>query len=208
MKLFPVTRIIYKNDMNDRTVFNSIFEPGSIAFVGASSDVFKWGFNILHHIVRGGFKGNIYPVNPSGGTWYGIQMHPSISSLPGPADLAVIIVPREAVLSAVRECAASGIRAAIIITAGFSETGHDGARLEAEVASAAGAGGVRLVGPNTMGVFSGYPSPMQAVMMSSPICAGGAAVISQSGNLATSISYRLMRKNIGISRLVSSGNEA
>ncbi|MCU0848886.1 MAG: CoA-binding protein [Spirochaetes bacterium] len=194
--------------MNDRTVFSSIFEPSSIAFIGASADVFKWGFNILHHLVRGGFSGRIYPVNPSGGTWFGMEIYPSISSLPGPADLAVVIVPREAVPATVRECAGAGIRAAVVITAGFSETGPDGARLETEVLSIARAGGIRLIGPNTMGVYSAYPSPMQAVMMSSPITAGGAAVISQSGNLATSISYRLIRKNIGISRLVSSGNEA
>ena len=100
------------------------------------------------------------------------------------------------------------IRAAVVITAGFGETGAEGKALEQEVLSIARAGGIRIVGPNTMGVYSGYPSRMQAVMTSSVFKQGPVAVVSQSGNLGTSITYRFIRREIGISRLVSSGNEA
>lgn len=194
--------------MDDRSFFNALFEPRSIAFIGASTSVTKWGFNILHHLVKGGFAGGIYPVNPQGGTWFGRKLYKSLAEVPRPVDLAVIVVPKELVPGTLRECAGAGIRSAIIITAGFSETGAKGAALEREVLSIARDSGIRIVGPNTMGVFSAYPSPMQSVMMSTTLKPGGVAVVSQSGNLGTSLSYRLNRRAIGISRLISSGNEA
>ncbi len=192
----------------DKSFFMTLFEPRAIAFIGASTNPAKWGFNIMHHIVRAGYAGGIYPVNPQGGTWFGMDMYKSLSGVPKPVDLAVIVLPKELVAGALRECAGAGIRSAVIITAGFSETGADGAALEKELIAAARAVGVRIVGPNTMGVFSAYPSQLQAVMASSEFAPGPVAVVSQSGNLGTSISYRFLRRGIGISRLVSSGNEA
>ena len=194
--------------MEDRSYHRALFEPRSIAFIGASNAATKWGFNILHHLIKGGFSGDIYPINPQGGTWFGRELYTSLAGVPRPVDLAVIVVPKERVPDTMRECAAAGIPAAIIITAGFGETGPGGAALEREVLSIARAGGIRFVGPNTMGIFSAYPSPVQSVMMSSQLKQGGVAVVSQSGNLATSLSYRFTRREIGISRLVSSGNEA
>ncbi|HPG49897.1 MAG TPA: CoA-binding protein [Spirochaetota bacterium] len=194
--------------MDDRSHFNALFEPRSIAFIGASASVTKWGFNILHHLVKGGFEGGIYPVNPQGGAWFGRKIYTSLAEVPRPVDLAIIVVPKELVPGTMRECAAAGIRAAVVITAGFSETGAGGAALEREVVSIARETGIRIVGPNTMGIFSAFPSPVQAVMMSTAIRQGGVAVVSQSGNLGTSITYRFNRREIGISRLVSSGNEA
>ncbi len=194
--------------MKHQDYFTSLFEPKSVAFIGASNNPFKWGFNILHHILKGGYAGAIYPVNPQGGDWFGQAMYRSLEEVPSPVDCAVIVVPKEQVPETLGRCAALKIPAAVIITAGFSETGPDGARLEEEALSEARRGGIRLVGPNTMGVFSAYPSPLQAVMMSSSLKPGPVAVISQSGNLGTSISYRFIRREIGISRLISSGNEA
>ncbi len=194
--------------MNQTTQYRALFEPRSIAFIGASTSVTKWGFNILHHLYKGGFDGGIYPVNPQGGTWFGREIYKSLAGVPRPVDLAVIVVPKELVPGTMRECAAAGIRAAVVITAGFSETGPEGAALEREMLSLARENGIRVVGPNTMGVFSAYPSPVQAVMMSTKIRQGGVAIVSQSGNLGTSMTYRLNRREIGISRLISSGNEA
>ena len=194
--------------MDDRSFFSALFEPRSIAFIGASTGVTKWGFNILHHLYKGGFDGSIYPVNPQGGTWFGRKLYTSMSEVPRPVDLAVIVVPKELVPGTMRECAAAGIRSAIVITAGFSETGAEGTALEREVLAIARDAGIRIVGPNTMGVYSAYPSPMQSVMMSTSLRQGGVAVVSQSGNLGTSLSYRFNRREIGISRLISSGNEA
>ncbi len=194
--------------MEERSNYQALFEPRSIAFIGASATVTKWGFNILHHLYKGDFAGGIYPVNPQGGTWFGREMYKSLADVPRSVDLAIIVVPKERVPDTMRECAAVGIRAAVVITAGFSETGPEGTALEREVISIARESGIRVVGPNTMGIFSAYPSPVQAVMMSSKIKQGGVAIVSQSGNLGTSITYRFTRREIGISRLISSGNEA
>ncbi len=194
--------------MEDRSFLRSLFEPRAIAFIGASSGVTKWGFNILHHLIKGGYAGGIYPVNPRGGSWFGRRIYARLADVPRPVDLAAIVVPKERVAGALIDCAAAGIRSAIIITAGFSETGPGGAALEGEVRAVAREHGIRIVGPNTMGVFSAYPSPLQAVMMSSPIKPGAVAIVSQSGNLGTSMTYRFTRRGIGISRLISSGNEA
>ena len=194
--------------MDHRSLYTSLFEPRAIAFIGASTNPTKWGFNILHHLIKGGYAGNIYPINPQGGIWFGRPMYKSLAEAPRPIDLAIIVVPKERVPNTLRECIDADIHAVVIITAGFGETGAEGKALEQEVISIAHAGGIRIVGPNTMGIYSGYPSRMQAVMMSSVFKEGPVAVVSQSGNLGTSISYRFLRREIGISRLVSSGNEA
>ena len=194
--------------MDHRSLYTSLFEPRAIAFIGASTNPTKWGFNILHHLIKGGYAGNIYPINPQGGIWFGRPMYKSLAEAPRPIDLAIIVVPKERVPNMLRECIDADIHAVVIITAGFGETGAEGKALEQEVLSIAHAGGIRIVGPNTMGIYSGYPSRMQAVMMSSVFKEGPVAVVSQSGNLGTSISYRFLRREIGISRLVSSGNEA
>ena len=194
--------------MDHRSLYTSLFEPRAIAFIGASTNPTKWGFNILHHLIKGGYAGNIYPINPQGGIWFGRPMYKSLAEVPRPIDLAIIVVPKERVPNTLRECIDADIHAVVIITAGFGETGAEGKALEQEVLSIAHAGGIRIVGPNTMGIYSGYPSRMQAVMMSSVFKEGPVAVVSQSGNLGTSISYRFLRREIGISRLVSSGNEA
>ncbi len=194
--------------MDNISQYKALFEPRAIAFIGASTHATKWGFNILHHLLKGGYEGALYPVNPQGGSWFGREMYRSLSELPRPVDLAIVVVPKELVPGTMRECASVGIRAAVVITAGFSETGPEGAALEREAVRAASEGGIRVVGPNTMGIFSAHPSPVQSVMMSSGIKRGCVAIVSQSGNLGTSITYRLNRREIGVSRLVSSGNEA
>ena len=197
-----------KTSMAGVNSLKGLFEPRNIAFIGASSNVFKWGFNILHHIVKRGFSGEVFPVNPRGGQWFGRKMYSSLDEIADPVDLAVIVVADSLVLDTVKECAARKIPVGIVITAGFSETGEAGALLERQVVEAARAGGMRIVGPNTMGVFSAYPSIMHALMGSMPLQPGGVALAVQSGNLGSSISYRFLRRGMGISRLISSGNEA
>lgn len=194
--------------MNQQSFFKSLFEPQAIAFIGASTSPGKWGFNILHNIIRGGYSGAIYPINPQGGMWFGRPMYKSLAEVHQPIDMAFIVVPKEKVPDTMRECVAAGIHSVVIITAGFSETGAEGKALEQEVISIAREGGVRFVGPNTMGVYSAYPSPMQGIMATTVLKTGSVAVVSQSGNLGTSIAYQFIRRGIGISRLVSSGNEA
>ncbi|MEA3223753.1 MAG: CoA-binding protein [Thermodesulfobacteriota bacterium] len=189
-------------------VFTHLFEPRSIVFIGASQHLFKWGFSVLHHIVSGGFEGEIYPVNPNGGSWYGRKVYKDLDEVPDNIDLAIIVVKKEIVLETIRRCAGKNIPVGIVITAGFSETGREGSIIEKEIVKIAGSGGMRLVGPNTMGVFSGYPTCMHAIMAGTHIRPGDVGLIAQSGNLGSSISYRFVRRGIGISRLISSGNEA
>ncbi len=194
--------------MKSQQVFQHLFEPKSIAFIGASNSLFKWGFNIFHHILRSGYDGKLYPINPSGESWFGRKVYKSLDEIPDKVDLAIIVVKSELVAETVQKCVDKKIPVGIIITAGFSETGAEGAKLEKEVVEIARTGGMCLVGPNTMGIYTGYPSPMQAIMAATPLFPGEVGLISQSGNLGSSISYRFIRRNIGISRLVSSGNEA
>lgn len=196
-------------EINARTsLFSSLFEPGSVAFIGASREIHKWGFNILHAIVKSGYRGALYPINPAGGAWHGLEVRKSLDEVQGSVDLAVIVVPVERVMEEVDRCVGRGVGAAVIITAGFSETGDKGAALEREIVQRARAGGLRLVGPNTMGIYTAFPDPFQATMASSTFLPGPVGLISQSGNLATSITSRFNRRGLGLSRVVSSGNEA
>jgi len=194
--------------MSSDIAFRHLFEPSSIAFIGSSTNLFKWGFNVLHHIVRRGFAGEIYPVNPNGGDWFGRTVYKSLDEIPSTVELAIIVVKDTLVLETIEKCVDKHIPIGIVITAGFSETGEKGAQLEREIVKTARKGGMRLVGPNTMGVFSAHPSIMQALMGSMPLTPGHVGLIVQSGNLGSSISYRFLRRNIGISRLISSGNES
>lgn len=187
--------------------FKHLFEPRSIAFIGASTNLFKWGFNVLHHIVKREYEGALYPVNPNGGTWLGRKVYTDLDEITSPIDLAIIVVKDTLVLDTIKKCTRKNIPFGIIITAGFSETGSAGAALEREIMATAREGGMRIVGPNTMGVFSAYPSIMHSLMGAMPLTPGKIGLIVQSGNLGSSISYRFLRRNIGISRLVSSGNE-
>jgi len=194
--------------MTSSIAFRHLFEPETIAFIGSSTSLFKWGFNVLHTLVRRGFAGEIYPVNPGGGDWFGRTVYKSLDELPSPVDLAIIVVKDTLVQGTIENCVAKHIPMGIVITAGFSETGEKGAQLEREIVETARKGGMRLIGPNTMGVFSAHPSIMQALMGAMPLTPGHVGLIVQSGNLGSSLSYRFLRRNIGISRLISSGNEA
>jgi acyl-CoA synthetase (NDP forming) len=192
----------------DVSVIRSILEPRAVAFIGASTSPAKWGFNILHNILKAGFAGDLYPINAKGGTWFGRPLYASLAEVPRPLDLAIIVVPKEAVADALRECSAARVPAAVVITAGFGETGAEGKAVEQALVALARAGGVRLMGPNTMGFYSGYPSPLQSVMTGAAFTPGHVAIVAQSGNLGSSITDRFLRRGIGISRLISSGNEA
>jgi len=187
--------------------FSPLFNPKSIAFIGASRDRGKWGFVILHNIIRGQFKGNIYPVNPREKKVLGLRVYPSVTEIPEPVDLAVVVVPPPAVPGVIAECVAKGIKAGIIITAGFAELGGEGKKLQDEVIRIAREGGMRLVGPNCFGVLS-MPVNMHVIMPPIHPRQGSLAIISQSGNVAATTLARGNRWGIGFSRCISSGNEA
>jgi acyl-CoA synthetase (NDP forming) len=184
-----------------------LFHPRSIAFIGASNRPGKWGFIILANLINGGFKGAIYPINPSESQVQGLQAYRKIGDLPEVPDLAVIVVPPPVVPPVIGECVDKGIRAGVVITAGFGEVGSAGERLQREMLERARAGGMILVGPNCNGIMS---PPWGLYVAMPPVfpLPGPMAVVAQSGNVATSIARRGMKKGFGISRFVSSGNEA
>jgi acetate---CoA ligase (ADP-forming) len=189
------------------TEFNKFFAPSSLAFLGASTDYKKWGFRILSNILTGGFQGKIYPVNPKGGEVLGLKMYSSIAEIPEVPDLAIIVVPPTQMVETIKECVSKGIKAAVVVTAGFAEVSQDGAAVQEEIVKLARQGGLRLVGPNCFGILS--PSAKLYAQMP-PIFPpdGQLAVISQSGNVGLTIARRAMAIEFGCSRLVSIGNEA
>ena len=184
-----------------------LFHPRSVAFIGASNKRGKWGSIILANLINGGFTGSIYPVNPSESQIQGLGAYERIADVPDIPDLAVIVVPPQAVPAVIGECVAKGVQAGVVITAGFAEVGSAGERLEREMVKQAHDGGMLLVGPNCNGIMS-PPEKLHVAMPPIYFPPGPMAVVAQSGNVATSIARRVAKRGFGISRFVSSGNEA
>jgi acyl-CoA synthetase (NDP forming) len=189
-----------------KTEFNKFFAPRSLAFLGASTDHTKWGFRILSNVVTGGFQGKIYPVNPKGGEVLGLKVFCSIDEIPEVPDLAIIVVPPTGMVETIKECVSKGIKAAVIVTAGFAEVSRSGAEVQEEIVRLARQGGLRLIGPNCFGILS--PSGKLYAQMP-PIFPpdGQLAVVSQSGNVGLTIARKAMALDFGCSRMISIGNE-
>ncbi len=189
--------------------YHALFEPSSVAVVGASSSPLKWGFRILYNSVVGGYKGALYAVNPRHKEIVGIDCFPSISALPNTPDLAVIVLPPPLVLDTVRECAQCGVQAVVVITAGFGELEDAAARAaETEMAKIAHEAGMLLVGPNCAGIASPDPHSLYSGMIYRYPKGGGLSVVSQSGNVGTTVLTWAELHQVGVARFVSSGNEA
>lgn len=188
---------------------NPIFYPRSIAVIGASHRPDSIGGRLFHNLLSGRFSGPIFPVNPRANYVHSVRAYPSVLDIPDPVDLAFIVVPAEAVIPVVKECAEKGVRGLVVITAGFSETGEAGAALERELVETARAAGMRMVGPNCMGVLNTDPKVVVNGTFG-PIFppTGNVAMSSQSGALGIAILDYAQRSNIGISSFVSVGNKA
>lgn len=185
---------------------NYVFCPGSVAVVGASSTPSKWGFRIFNRLISSSPKAQVYPVNRTAESVLGHTTYANLAEVPGDVDLAVIVVPENAVPGVMQECVDKGVKTAIIITAGFRETGEEGHLLEADVLRIARSGGVRFVGPNCNGHFN--TSLDLFTLGPAGMRPGPLALISQSGNFGTYILERGMEKRTGFSKFISSGNEA
>ena len=181
--------------------------PGSVAVAGASASPDKFGHRVLFNIINKGFKGRVYPVNPREKEVLGLESFPNVSDIPVEVDLCIITVPTAGVKSVVEDCIRKGVRAAIVITSGFSEVGDEGAAMEAEIADLARSGGLALVGPNCVGMISTHSSLYCHMMPVYPF-KGSIAVVAQSGSVADIISLQLCDRGMGISHLISAGNEA
>lgn len=183
----------------------TLFEPSSVAVIGASNQPHKFGHIILRNILQSGFPGRVVPVNPKEREILGLACIPSMADLP-PVDLAVVVIPAEGVPQALAECAERGVRGAIIISGGFRETGERGAGLERAVAEVGRSSGMRIIGPNCQGVNN----PHHPICASWPLITmkGEMAVIAQSGTVATAFADWAGLDGLGISALVSMGNKA
>lgn len=186
--------------------FELLFNPKSIALIGASNNIGKWGAIVFLNIKLGGYAGRLHPVNPKEESIFGHKSYPRITQIPEPIDLAVIAIPASLSMSAIRDCIEKGVRMAIVITSDFSETGEEGARLEKEMVEMARAGGLRLVGPNTMGIFSASSS-LTALMPPVRPRKGKVSLVSQSGNIGTQMMAWGEKFAVGFDKYVSSGNE-
>jgi acyl-CoA synthetase (NDP forming) len=186
--------------------FDLLFNPKSIALIGASNNLGKWGAIIFLNILLGGYPGRLYPVNPKEEKVLGKKAYGRITQISDPVDLAIIAIPAHLTMESVKDCIRKGVRMAIVITSDFSETGEEGARLEKELTQMARAAGLRLVGPNTMGIFSASAS-LTALMPPVRPRKGGVSLVSQSGNIGTQMLGWGEKFAVGFSKYVSSGNE-
>ncbi|MBI5583194.1 MAG: CoA-binding protein [Deltaproteobacteria bacterium] len=182
------------------------FNPRHLALIGASGTPGKWGFFILLNIIKGNFQGTLYPVNARAKEVLGYPCYARIAEVPDPVDLAVIATPAETVLGLIDECGQKRIPNLVVITSDFSETGAEGAALERAVVDKARGYGIRLVGPNTMGLYSAHSS-LHALMPPVEPLKGPVSMFSQSGNIGTQILAWGVDAGIGFEKFVSSGNE-
>ena len=182
-------------------------QPGSVAVVGASRNPEKVGFGVFSNLLQAGFPGPVYGVNPSGGELLGHPLYPSIEAIPGPVDLGVFVVPPKAILEGIPALARKGMRAAIAISAGFKEIGGNGAALEKALSDAASAAGIRVLGPNCLGLINTHASLNASFSRGTPP-KGGISFFSQSGALCTAVLDWAVGENVGFSKFVSLGNKA
>ncbi len=182
-------------------------QPSGVAIVGASPSPGKLGHAVLQNVMQYGYQGCIYPINPTAKEILGLPAYPSVRDIPGPVDLAVVLVPAKAVPGVIDECGQKGIRGAVVISAGFREVGREGRQLEQQLIETARRYGIRVVGPNVLGIIDtviGLNGSFAAGMPRR----GHIAFMSQSGALCTSILDMALGQGIGFSRFYSIGNKA
>lgn len=188
-----------------RLPLDVLFAPRSVAVVGATERPGSVGRTVLWNLISNPFGGTVYPINPKRPNVLGIKAWPSLSALPERVDLAIVVTPAQAVPGVIQECAALGIRGAIILSAGFKEIGAEGERLEQEILRIAQAAQMRIIGPNCLGVMR-PPSGFNATFAGAMARPGNVAFISQSGALLTSILDWSLREAVGFSAFVSVGS--
>ncbi len=192
-----------------RTPLDNIFYPCSIAVIGASSKEGTLSFELIGNLVKYGYKGCIYPVNPKSHSVHSMKAYPNVKSIHEEIDLAVIMVPKELVLQAVDDCHKKKIHSVVVITAGFKETGKDGAVMEAELVSKIKKYRMRLIGPNCMGLINTHPDvKLNCTFVQGTPVQGGIGFVSQSGALGAAILKTVQQNDIGLAQFVSIGNKA
>ena len=189
---------------------SALLSPGGVALVGASDDVTRIGGRPLRYLRESGFAGKIYPVNPKRETVQGLKAFSSVAALPQAPDVAILAVPASGTVQAVRDCAERGVKAAIVFSAGFAETGDEGRALQDEMVSVAGAAGMRLLGPNCLGVFNaatGFYGTFSAMLDTGLVKPGPIGIVSQSGAYGSHLMHLARLRGLGMSYMITTGNE-
>jgi acyl-CoA synthetase (NDP forming) len=192
-----------------------LLSPKSIAIIGASSNPTRLGGRPLQILLQHGYGGSIYPVNPGHDAVGGLPAYPSISAVPRPVDVAAVIVPASLVVETLRECAAAGVRSAVVFSSGFAEQGEEGRLAEQQIEEIARRSGMRVLGPNGEGFFNlteriplTFSPTVDYERGLSSLVAGNVAVVSQSGGLGFALFNGGQSVGLGSSHVVSTGNEA
>ena len=196
---------------NTRAQVARLLNPASVAVIGATEDLTKFGGRAFRNLVTHRFTGEIYPINPRREQVLGIPAFPTIAATPRPPDVALLAIPKAATLAAVQECADAGVGTAVVITSQFAETGPSGARDEQVLVEVARGAGMRLVGPNCLGLFSpanGFVLTSSPALDIPELRAGAVGLVSQSGALLATVFDRANDLGITFSHCVSVGNQA
>jgi acetate---CoA ligase (ADP-forming) len=188
-------------------MLETLFDPRAIAVIGASQDPKKVGFAVLNNLKKFNFKGGLYPVNPAGGEILGLPAYQKISDIGKEVDLAVIVIPAKFVPASLRECAAAGVRSAVVISAGFKEAGKEGTLLEEELAGIAKTTNIRILGPNCLGIIN-TANDMNATFAADMLPRGSIGFFSQSGAMGIAIMDWAIGNEVGFSKFISLGNKA
>jgi acetate---CoA ligase (ADP-forming) len=195
-------------------VLNCLFNPKSVAIVGASSDRFKLGGQSLHYSKFLHFQGRLYPVNPNAREVQGVAAYPSVSAIPEAVECVVISIPAAEVIAVAEECARKGVKAMVVFASGFAEIDEQGRRNQERLAAIARAAGMRVLGPNCMGalcVATGFVATFNSVF--EDFCArgwpkpGSVGIASQSGAVGSTLMTLLRERGVGLSRWVTTGNQ-
>ena len=192
---------------NDLEIFEKhLFNPRSIAIIGASNTPGSWGFNSAKGLLANKRR-RVFPVNPNAAEILGVKAFQSVTDIPDPVDLAVIVVSEKRVPAVLRQCTAKGIKGAVIITSGFGEMGKQGQKIETELAKIARQGGMRFIGPNSLG-HADTKAQLSTFGLAGKLPVGPVAVLSQSGSTCAKIVRNLEATGVACSKYISTGNEA
>jgi len=192
--------------MEAKEALDKILMPKSVAVIGASTDPFKWGYMLLAAIQKGGFEGDLYPINPRAEEILGLKCYANVRDVPGSVDSALIVVPARFVPSVFEDLVAKDVKGAVVITSGFGETGEEGKKAVAQILETS-KGKLRFIGPNCMGVTSSS-GKYSALMIPFLSESGEVAFISQSGGYGLQLYLRSDAMGVGVGKFISSGNES
>lgn len=209
----PSEESVSRSEMRDRVYTTAsirpFFKPNSVAVVGASREPASIGYRIMDQLVTNHFNGPVYPVNPKAGVICSIRAYKSVREIPEPVDLAIIVVPKQFVLGVIDDCAARGVKAVVVISAGFAETDAAGKELQRQLVDKVRGHGMRMVGPNCLGIINTDPEVRLGASFSPTYPKHGSiAMSSQSGALGIAILELATKLNLGLSCFVSVGNKA